>query len=311
MTATAVLDPPAATDEQEATVFHRRARCRRHAFIGYKGGTAKSTCVLCTAEAAARRGLNVLVVDTDPQANATRRFRAEDPDRPTLADVLHHTHPVPITDAMTVCGWDTEWAARIHVVQAPSMAHLQAGAEQLEARLQEAHITGAVNRLRLALLGIPEGVYDLVLFDTAPNMGHGFDMVLAAMDDPDDKLWLCINPEFDSLMGGLKFQAHVRRNRALLGVDHLDVAGVLLTIVSPSDPLHASVLEQIDGTFPGLVVPDYLPEHKRMRRAAHEALPVEGMPELHRRRWTAKGEPPTPSFADRMELMTGAVIDAK
>lgn len=306
------------TDPTDTTAPPRPPRARRHAVIGYKGGSLKTTCIQCTAESAAARGRNVLVIDTDPQANVTRRLRAHDTDRPTLADVLHPRQPVPITDAITVCGWpDVEWAPRIHVVQAPSMAHISTGCEQLEFRVQEAHLPGSEHRLRIAMKDIPDGHYDLVLIDTAPSMGHGLDLVLSALNNPGhgdgdgDRLWLGVNPTYDSIEGGLKFVRHVHTYRDNLSVPHLDIAGVIATNVRLSNPLHASVLDQMPDSFPGLVSPYVLPRHDRLEEVHHEALPVALYPELHRKRWPGKGAAPIPSFKESMDNMTGVIIDAK
>lgn len=320
---TDTITPPEQTQPEAApAAFQRRSRCRRHAFIGYKGGAGKTTCVVCVAEAAAQRYMNVLVIDMDGQANATRRLQAFDHQRPTLADVLHPTSPVPITDAMTVCGWGAAeqaetgenpypWAERIHVVQAPSLTQINGGCEQLETRIEESHLRGAVNRLRVAMNGIPQSAYDLVLIDTAPAMSHGLDMVLAALDDPDDRLWIVTNPLFDAIEGGLKFHGHVYRNREMLLVPHLEVAGVIVNDYLPSSEVHAEVYHQIPGMFPAPVLPHYLPRHRRWDEVCNNGLPVAAYPELHKRRYVTKGEPPLPSFVERMEAMTGAIIDAE
>src|SRR6478609_1846050 len=62
---------------------------RSIAFVSEKGGVGKSTCVLNVADCLARRGLRVLVVDTDPQGNSSYvLLGGEKPRRPTLAEVL-------------------------------------------------------------------------------------------------------------------------------------------------------------------------------------------------------------------------------
>lgn len=319
---TATMEAPD-TQATPATVFHRRPRCRRHAVIGYKGGAGKSTCVLCVAEAAAKRGLSVLVIETDAQANATRRFQAFDINRPTIADVLHPRRPVPIMQAVNVCGWGRAeeaetgenpypWAQYIHVVQGPSMEHLAAGAEPLEDRAGEAHLSGSEQRLAIAMQGIPEGVYDLILFDTAPRLDHMLDMVLAALNGEDDGLWLAINPEYDSIEGGIKFIQHVNKVRQALHVPYLQVDGALVINARASNPLHASVMEQLPGFFAPYDVPVHmdalLPRHDTYPTASHEGLPVAAFPELHRRRSVGNGQPPLPSFNERMETMSGVII---
>jgi cellulose biosynthesis protein BcsQ len=320
---TATLEAPH-TQPAPDTVFHRRPRCRRHGVIGYKGGAGKTTCVLCAAETAAKRGQNVLVVDTDAQANASRRLQAFDTERPTIADVLHPKRPVPIMQAVTVCGWGLAeqeetgehpypWAQRIHVVQGPSMAHRAAGAEQMEDRAAEAHLTGADNRLAAAMHGVPEGIYDLVLFDTAPRLDHVLNMVLKCLDGEDDGLWLALNPEYDSIEGGIKFIEHVNTHRANLGVPYLTVDGALVINARESNPLHASVLEQLPQFFGPYEVPVYLdqllPRHDTYQTVSHEGQPVAAFPELHRRRSVGGGQPPRPSFNERMETMSGVMID--
>ncbi len=52
-------------------------------FANNKGGVQKTGCTVQTAAGLARQGLNVLVVDMDPQANATRRLGIDwDPANP-------------------------------------------------------------------------------------------------------------------------------------------------------------------------------------------------------------------------------------
>ena len=58
---------------------------RSVAFVSEKGGVGKSTSVLNVAASMAGRGLKVLILDTDPQANVSYvLLRGEKPRRPTL-----------------------------------------------------------------------------------------------------------------------------------------------------------------------------------------------------------------------------------
>ena len=59
------------------------------AFISEKGGVGKTTSALNVAAAMAKKGLEVLIVDADPQGNASHvLLRGEKPRRPTLHEVL-------------------------------------------------------------------------------------------------------------------------------------------------------------------------------------------------------------------------------
>ena len=65
---------------------------RSIAWLSEKGGTGKTTSAVNTAVALAKLGKRVLVVDADPQANATLvLLKGETPDPPTLYHVLINT----------------------------------------------------------------------------------------------------------------------------------------------------------------------------------------------------------------------------
>lgn len=59
------------------------------AFTNQKGGVGKTTSATCMASDLTEKGYKVLVIDTDPQRNTTRLFRAQTEDEYTLADVLY------------------------------------------------------------------------------------------------------------------------------------------------------------------------------------------------------------------------------
>ncbi len=66
---------------------------RSIAFMSEKGGSSKTTCVVNVATGLAREGKRVLVVDADPQGNATLvLLRGEAPEAPTLYHVLSGTY---------------------------------------------------------------------------------------------------------------------------------------------------------------------------------------------------------------------------
>jgi AAA domain len=73
---------------------------RTIAVCNQKGGVGKSTISVLLADAATRAGARVLLIDLDPQANATEATRAGDVGGQTLADVLNDTRGASLRRAI-------------------------------------------------------------------------------------------------------------------------------------------------------------------------------------------------------------------
>src|SRR5919201_3727804 len=123
------------------------------AFANQKGGVAKTTSTLNLGVAFVERGLRVLAVDLDPQANLTmsQGFNPDDVERSTF-DVLVHKLPIE------------EVIHRVELAIAVSSIDL-AGAE-----LALSSMIGRERALEKALAPI-RGDYDFVLIDTPPPLG--------------------------------------------------------------------------------------------------------------------------------------------
>ena len=128
---------------------------RTVAIANQKGGTAKTATAVNLAAALAERGRRVLVVDLDPQANASAWFGVRDDggglldvltDRGQLADLVRRT---------SVEGVDLV-AATPALVGAERALAAEVGAETL---------------LRRKLGKLPAGRWDYVIFDTPPTLG--------------------------------------------------------------------------------------------------------------------------------------------
>jgi chromosome partitioning protein len=133
---------------------------RRIAFANQKGGVGKTLLVLLLATAAARRGLKVLVVDFDPQGNATRKLLGKKVDDGTVA-LMEGAKPVIHR---------SPWAG-VDVIGS-------------SLNLAKAELDGSIDapyRANAGLEEITEG-YDLVFFDTPPNLGRMLAAALIAAD---------------------------------------------------------------------------------------------------------------------------------
>jgi chromosome partitioning protein len=132
------------------------------AVANQKGGVGKTTVTLGIADAAARRGLRVLVVDLDPQANATSGLGVASPQR-TVDDALAADRTGALADVVTGSTWPNGAGP------APSVAPSSPALAAREPQLATDPI-GAQDRLRHALEGVVDG-YELVLLDCPPSLG--------------------------------------------------------------------------------------------------------------------------------------------
>jgi len=131
------------------------------AVVNQKGGVGKTTVALGLAAVAARRDQRVVVVDLDPQANATSGMGVWRPTA-TVADGLAADADGAIGGIITSSGWGTD-LFDVPPRLAPSSPELA----QLEPQMALDPI-GAQDRLRRALLGVDA---DLVIIDCPPSLG--------------------------------------------------------------------------------------------------------------------------------------------
>ncbi|MBC8194398.1 MAG: AAA family ATPase [Acidimicrobiia bacterium] len=130
------------------------------AVVNQKGGVGKTTVVLGLASAAAHRGIETLVVDIDPQGNATTGLGVFEPTR-SIDSVLIEERPGGINSVVETTGW-TDDSGRRPLVAASSPA-LAAREPQLAS-----DPLGAQDRLSVAMQGCS---VPLVLVDCPPSLG--------------------------------------------------------------------------------------------------------------------------------------------
>ncbi|NMM83115.1 hypothetical protein B2J88_01810 [Rhodococcus sp. SRB_17] len=131
------------------------------AFANQKGGVGKTTTTVNIARAAVTdHGLKVLVIDADPQGNATKVLapKHQGPLDCSLATVLDKTKSTPMSDAIQASEW-----ANLDVVPAGSDDLADAAQSLVTMK------AGRESRLKKAIAEISDR-YDLILIDCPPSL---------------------------------------------------------------------------------------------------------------------------------------------
>ncbi|MGW1379556.1 ParA family protein [Streptomyces sp. NPDC002446] len=208
---------------------------RRVAVGNNKGGAKKTTTVVRLAEALAKQGRKVGVVDMDPQGNASRRLGwTDDPANPALT-VSEALEPENNADGVAAqvwqpIGWKAEYADRIALMPARFT---------LEDRATEAGHKGAWRRLAKALKGADDHL-DYVLIDCPPSLGHLTQMALGAAHHA----LATTEPEYDSVEAAVRYRDFVATSGDDLGNPDLSFLGV---VVSAYDMRVGAHVGQLDG----------------------------------------------------------------
>lgn len=189
-----------------------------------KGGVSKTELTVQLAAALARRNLRTLVVDMDPQANATRRLGVEwdasDP-IPTMSEVIKADQIGVGEGAVVACGWTLPDGTP--TLEAGLIDVLPARFDLIN-RETEAGVVGAIRRLKKALEGWTED-YDVILIDTRPDLGHLVQMAMAAADT----VIIPTDPNYDSIEAAIRVTDFVGRHAVDLANPGLTVGGIVVT----------------------------------------------------------------------------------
>lgn len=251
---------PAATRGPDMTPPH-------WALATHKGGTGKTLIAALVAAAAAEDGRRVLMVDIDPQANATRRLRAAIPQDPdaraaaSLAGILTRPAPGAVRRIVVPCGWGEPYSERIDV--APG--HLD-----LELLASTASRAKSEQRLLTSLMGVADE-YDLILIDCPPNLlSHIIDNAWTASD----VIFIPTEPEYDSVEAARRVVQRVEADRDTLNPD-LKVGGFIVNRYRTSLSLHQQRADELSSIIGAdAVCPVRMPELVALKNASEAAAPL-------------------------------------
>ncbi len=224
------------------------------AIINQKGGVGKSTTAINLAACLGDLGKTALVVDFDPQGNATSGFGV---DKDTLKKDIYDAlmNNVPMTDVIVpspVKGVDV----------APATIQL-AGAE-----IELVSVMARESVLRYVLEPVRD-IYDYVFLDCPPSLGLLTVNALVAADS----LLIPIQCEFYALEGLSKLLESMRMVKGRLNPG-LDIFGVVMTMYDVRTTLSRQVVEEVRDYFGDKVFSSIIPRNVKLSEAPSHGLPI-------------------------------------
>jgi chromosome partitioning protein len=218
------------------------------AIANEKGGTGKTTLAVNLGAALAIRGMKTLLIDMDPQGNASYILSKVTDDDPAMYSVL--------TDKDTVLDSVIRPTTTNRLDIAPSNLHL-AGAE-----IQLATLLGRENALKRKLA--PELVdrYDVVLIDTSPSLGL---LTINALNAADYAL-IPVSCDFLSLVGLTLLFDTIRLCQEQLG-SHVLVLGLVANRYDRREKVSAEVLDALKRQFNTLLFETVIRVNVRLKEA--------------------------------------------
>src|SRR3989344_3880260 len=203
------------------------------AVVNQKGGVGKTTTSVNLGSYLADSGKNVLIVDLDPQANATAGVGVTVQEgMPSLYDLLAGEAPVENVIFPT-------HLERLNII--PSTPDLAGAAMELM------DVTYREYRLRRALKAVKDS-YDFILIDCPPSLGLLTINGLTAAD----RLLIPVQCEFYALEGLNQL---------------LQVLGAVLTMFDRRTALSRKVVREVRKTFPGHVFESIIPRNTELAEA--------------------------------------------
>jgi len=228
------------------------------AIANQKGGVGKTTTAINLAVAMARSGSRVLLIDVDPQGNATSGLMSSEDLASTRTS--HRT----IYEALI---GQLELAETIRAVR-PTLFLSPSGPGLVGAEIELATIEGREQRLK-SLLGAAPWEYNIVLIDTPPSLGL---LTLNALVAADSVL-VPMQCEYYALEGLSSLGATIARVRSALNTA-LEIEGILLTMFDARNRLSHEVTREVREHFPNKVFESVIPRNVRLSESPSHGLSV-------------------------------------
>ena len=232
-----------------------------YAVANQKGGVGKTTTAVNLASCAAKEGNQTLLVDLDPQCNATVALGGDRDLHPSSYDCL--TGETSVAAAARPAGPDNLWIV-------PANKDLAGAAVELP------RMEGSETRLRDRLGPLRER-FAVTLLDCPPALGPVSVNALTAAD----RVIVPVQAEYLALEGLVQFLETLSLIRRELN-PQLEVSGLLVTMHDERTRLAQDVETELRDHFDGMVFETVIPRSVRVAESPSYGLPVtEHAPSSH------------------------------
>jgi chromosome partitioning protein len=241
--------------ENDLKIPEQPGTARVIAIANQKGGVGKSTTAVSLGAALADLGFRVLVVDLDPQGNAS-----------TGMGIRHEARDVTVYDVVV---GDAALLDAVIPTPVPRLSALPSTIDLAGAEIELVSQFSRENRLKRSLEPVRQGHFDFVFLDCPPSLGLLTINALTAAEE----LIVPIQCEYYALEG----LGQLLRNVSLVQQNinpGLRLTGIVMTMFDPRTKLSEQVVEEVRRFFGELMYDVVIPRTVRLSEAPGYGQPI-------------------------------------